>query len=1647
MNYLPLVWDGTAYTRPLHPIELSVYQSLTPLSTANMTLPEYEEIDLLELVKITTPDGKAEIYRVASVSTDAGTNEKNVYLEHCACILGDYMISEDEKQKGSISAILNTCLSYQGTNGRWTAGTVTPQTVIYAEMGGLSVLDAINEMMTQIPDYQCVFSGGESGWHIDIVARPTTPVCEARLSRNIEGCEISYSAQGLCTRLVGSTIPGGAMDSENITEMGVHEETMMLNDNLSDAQKITIASAYLAAHSVPQVSVSISGIELSRVTGLRIDQFDVGSVCRVSLPWMNTTIDEVIVDKRYGDLINEPDNVTFTLANATPDLSIVVAQAKKAGSSGMRAAAAAEEKVEEEHKRYETKFEQTDQYFRLLATDSEWQQMGKNWEQNITAYSQIVQTSDNIQSVVAQTGTTILAKPFDRTKQYYQNDVVLKNGIPYRFIVDHLGDWNDNDVIEIKTLVSQIDQASDRISMVVSEAGVGWENYDSAKTYHPGDRVYYNGTMYICTKLHQPGQNPAESSDFKVSPSLQSQIEQNATDISAKVSQGDLAGYMTISAMQTAFGNSAVANDGTITKAEFSTSVVDGVAKAGITADKIELDATNKITLGDKIQISQGQMHVLMPMGIGTTDTSGGIVSINNGKVTAQNFDVRIGGALKFTTGPSSYYDLTSSVVAGMVKDASLDTSTNTLTLTKFDGTVINFSKAATPVTLTGLWSGSTYTATPSSGNSVSTTVSLKTVSDLVITSTDSQIQDHGKFVTASGTITIRATTGNLDGQGNPEYVDVLTAPFSGRDITQAYNEGWEAGNTAPSTTTVTGSWSGGTYTATAIPQNVQAETSLYGIVLNGSITKNTVIPKAINVPLKVVYDDGDPQTDAEDKPSTGFAESISIDASLIYTDGQNSVSATFGTYSGTPGQATELSAGAYEFKITKDGTTTEQTFYTVPAAPSPIVPKVSKGTWQNGSIVFTAGTSGDATSTVKIWEGASTGTLDSQTNPTKVSFSVFEDVNGTAVDTGADIYATITATPATLDLGSFNTAQSKFTVRRSSGGTVNVGGSTAIQTGVTPLDIPVVKGTAQPNEPRWNESAHTYTITADGSFTVGGQSITQTQGFIDGGFAPSDAIEYGKNIAKGISAITLSLINETGYNQAGYEEYKVVNDGYYILTATPVEGSKVYRKFHVPASGGPMRYATGLTDKIILSSSDTDSAVTKTGLRATYTDGNSDAEGAGQVSVTIDASAVYLAGQAAAEAGNVDVVKGTWSSGKCTFSPASGLGHTASVVLGLQSITPKEVIIIAREQMGQPPIATWNIIDSGGETGASHKAYIQFNSTHAFITTDERTPTYGVNIMSRKELPAGSASRSVTQLSQVVLSADHTSSTPYTVDVTYSEGTPGTATITVDASAISGGGGSSDRTVTSITPNPIVLTSSQKETSNHTMTAYYTTGSNSTVALSVDASAVYQQGRTDGAGQIVMGTITGVEKYLIDQKMQEYDEEKKRYTVHVQVNGTNIENAPYKYPELYVPATSAYNHGFRDGSVGFEQATVTLQGQRVRVYTRGNSVAIKKQPSSGTTVKPVAPGSEKKFRYYNEVEMFTKNADGTYTSRGKHKWWYEDSSRGTSYYLGQSEKTYYAEGTTETYWLGGTAYYYEQGTTDTTTYYKKSTQPEGGTT
>lgn len=405
---LPTVKVNGAYTRQLHPLSCSIKLSLQPLSTVNMVLPPTDEISVLDWVKVPAPDGTVGYYRVASVSTDADTGEKTVYAEHGACTLGDEIVSGDVEKTDVWADILGYVVAQQSTQV-WQIGEIEvdrssgpghmmdASDTVYIDLGEHSLMDNITTLMQSIPGYYAEYEQRtDSDWYINIRSRQVTAACEARLSRNLKSCSIAYDASKICTRVYVEGLSSGKIDSPFISFYGVREETKSLNKKLSAGQKYMIATAYLWQHDHPQISVSISGIELSQITGLTVDRFAIGSICTVAIPWMEVTAAEMVIEKTYSDAYNAPEAVTLTLANNAPDLSIAIASLSGGGGGG---GGGRMTDLEKDRKRFETHFEQTDEYFSLLATETEWDELGNG---TVTAYGKIVVNSSSITSEVAR---------------------------------------------------------------------------------------------------------------------------------------------------------------------------------------------------------------------------------------------------------------------------------------------------------------------------------------------------------------------------------------------------------------------------------------------------------------------------------------------------------------------------------------------------------------------------------------------------------------------------------------------------------------------------------------------------------------------------------------------------------------------------------------------------------------------------------------------------------------------------------------------------------------------------------------------------------------------------------------------------------------------------------------------------------------------------------------------------------------------------------------------------------------------------------------------------------------------------------------------------------------------------------------------
>ena len=116
-----------------------------------------------------------------------------------------------------------------------------------------------------------------------------------------------------------------------------------------------------------------------------------------------------------------------------------------------------------------------------------------------------------------------------------------------------------------------------------------------------------------------------------------------------------------------------------------------GYSEALILADRITLDG-GLTTLGSVLSVAYDQAWFKKPVRIGTRR----LTTIDGGTIHAHSLGIL------YDPNSSATYDIDAATIAKMIKTASK--SSNTLTLTRFDGSTLTFSKATQ---LSGTWSGS----------------------------------------------------------------------------------------------------------------------------------------------------------------------------------------------------------------------------------------------------------------------------------------------------------------------------------------------------------------------------------------------------------------------------------------------------------------------------------------------------------------------------------------------------------------------------------------------------------------------------------------------------------------------------------------------------------------------------------------------------------------------------------------------------------------------------------------------------------------------------------------------------------------------------------------------------------------------------
>lgn len=393
---LPVKLSGHTMTPAgqIHPISMSQSWRTDGLSSCTITMRIDDEIQLAlgDWVLVTSPHGHMSgVFYVKNLKTNYVTTQITITLEHTFGLLQEAVafgeitpetIGGTGVTTTNINAAINYMLNFQ-TERLWNLyQNDYPDISQGWKFTHQDVYSALGTIMENVPDCQWEFDQTSLPWKVSLKAFPATAIMEMRMSRNIESMTVTLDRSQMYTRVyptgkknlhIDSVNGGSSYLEKNTAIWGVISQ--VLTDSTIDSAALlkNWAQTNLDKHSVPSVSVSIGGIELSEATGEPLDALQIGRLCRIPLPEYSMTVTERIVELTWNNCVLSEDQVQVTLADELKTIQGVLYQLTKSGHSGKKGSTSKDCDLEE----HEEKLEEFDNSDIWVNRDSVWAVCGR----------------------------------------------------------------------------------------------------------------------------------------------------------------------------------------------------------------------------------------------------------------------------------------------------------------------------------------------------------------------------------------------------------------------------------------------------------------------------------------------------------------------------------------------------------------------------------------------------------------------------------------------------------------------------------------------------------------------------------------------------------------------------------------------------------------------------------------------------------------------------------------------------------------------------------------------------------------------------------------------------------------------------------------------------------------------------------------------------------------------------------------------------------------------------------------------------------------------------------------------------------------------------------------------------------------------
>lgn len=319
-------------------------------SSATLTVgPDAPEIGIGDWMQDDTDPGRGVVWRVRSISTDYRTQTRTVTLEHIIQCLKDTVMPGETTAAamggGSSVSVEKAARYVLGKQKVWELGTCAYSAEYPYEFNGDTVFDALETICSALEDSRWTYDMTEYPFKINIRKRATVVSCELRAGRNLTTLSRSVDMSRMYTRLypVGANnlkLSGSGYVQKNTALYGVISKVETDQSQDTEERLRIWAQDRLRRHCEPSVTVTVNGLELSRATGENLDRLEIGRLCRIPVPELDTVMEERITRLQWKDKQKDPEDVTVTLANNREDVASIFknesSSAEKSGRSGAK---------------------------------------------------------------------------------------------------------------------------------------------------------------------------------------------------------------------------------------------------------------------------------------------------------------------------------------------------------------------------------------------------------------------------------------------------------------------------------------------------------------------------------------------------------------------------------------------------------------------------------------------------------------------------------------------------------------------------------------------------------------------------------------------------------------------------------------------------------------------------------------------------------------------------------------------------------------------------------------------------------------------------------------------------------------------------------------------------------------------------------------------------------------------------------------------------------------------------------------------------------------------------------------------------------------------------------------------------------------